>query len=123
MDVGVPWDVGDPRAYWQNLTVGAHPPSPPLPTGVDRFKQSPCPVAGEYTGVIPDAPVLCAKLYSDCNNPEIMFYTVFSCYNRSEVIEGQCWVSFAWCKPLDHQFYLRDDMTYFFSLFPMFCTV
>ncbi|XP_042887996.1 uncharacterized protein LOC122263573 [Penaeus japonicus] len=54
---------------------------------VDRFKQSPCPVAGEYTGVIPDAPILCAKLYSDCNNPEIMFYTVFSCYNRSEVIE------------------------------------
>nr|XP_027234595.1 uncharacterized protein LOC113825936 [Penaeus vannamei] len=54
---------------------------------VDRFKQSPCPVAGEYTGVIPDATVLCAKLYSDCNNPEIMFYTVFSCYNRSEVIE------------------------------------
>ncbi|KAK3877277.1 hypothetical protein Pcinc_018001 [Petrolisthes cinctipes] len=54
---------------------------------VDRFRQSPCPVAGEYTGVIPDAPVLCAKLYSDCNNPEIMFYTVFSCYNRSEVIE------------------------------------
>ncbi|XP_063599370.1 uncharacterized protein LOC134775737 [Penaeus indicus] len=54
---------------------------------VDRFKQSPCPVAGEYTGVIPDATILCAKLYSDCNNPEIMFYTVFSCYNRSEVIE------------------------------------
>lgn len=45
-------------------------------------------MAGEYTGVIPDATVLCAKLYSDCNNPEIMFYTVFSCYNRSEVIEG-----------------------------------
>lgn len=54
---------------------------------VDRFKQSPCPVAGEYTGVIPDASVLCAKLYSDCNNPEIMFYTVFSCYNRSEIFE------------------------------------
>ncbi|XP_042243526.1 uncharacterized protein LOC121880402 [Homarus americanus] len=54
---------------------------------VDRFRQSPCPVAGEYTGVIPDAPILCAKLYSDCNNPEIMFYTVFSCHNRSEVIE------------------------------------
>ncbi|XP_069943060.1 uncharacterized protein [Cherax quadricarinatus] len=54
---------------------------------VDRFRQSPCPVAGEYTGVIPDAPLLCAKLYSDCNNPEIMFYTVYSCTNRSEVIE------------------------------------
>nr|XP_045585186.1 uncharacterized protein LOC123747194 [Procambarus clarkii] len=54
---------------------------------VDRFRQSPCPVAGEYTGVIPDAPLLCAKLYSDCNNPEIMFYTVYSCSNRSEVME------------------------------------
>ncbi|CAL4137486.1 unnamed protein product, partial [Meganyctiphanes norvegica] len=56
---------------------------------VDRFKQSPCPVAGEYTGRIPDAPVLCAKLYSDCNNPEIMFYTVYYCFNRTQVIEGK----------------------------------
>ncbi|KAK8381580.1 hypothetical protein O3P69_018578 [Scylla paramamosain] len=54
---------------------------------VDRFRQSPCPVAGEYTGVIPDNSMLCAKLYSDCNNPEIMFYTVFFCSNRSDVIE------------------------------------
>ena len=57
-------------------------------SGVDRFKQSPCPVAGEYNGVIPDATMLCAKLYSDCNNPEIMFYTVFSCGNNSLVYEG-----------------------------------
>ena len=42
---------------------------------------------GEYTGVIPDTEGLCAKLYSDCNNPEIMFYTIFNCFNRSEVFE------------------------------------
>ena len=46
------------------------------------------PIKGEYTGVIPDTDGLCAKLYSDCNNPEIMFYTIFNCFNRSEVYEG-----------------------------------
>ena len=49
---------------------------------------TPYPIIGEYTGVIPDTDGLCAKLYSDCNNPEIMFYTIFNCFNRSEVFEG-----------------------------------
>ena len=49
---------------------------------------TPYPIIGEYTGVIPDTDGLCAKLYSDCNNPEIMFYTIFNCFNRSEVYEG-----------------------------------
>lgn len=48
---------------------------------------TPYPIIGEYTGVIPDTDGLCAKLYSDCNNPEIMFYTIFNCFNRSEVYE------------------------------------
>ncbi|XP_059091334.1 uncharacterized protein LOC131886899 [Tigriopus californicus] len=48
---------------------------------------TPYPIIGEYTGVIPDTDGLCAKLYSDCNNPEIMFYTIFNCFNRSEVFE------------------------------------
>ncbi len=50
---------------------------------------TPYPIIGEYTGVIPDTDGLCAKLYSDCNNPEIMFYTIFNCFNRSEVYEGE----------------------------------
>ena len=50
-------------------------------------EKAPYMFTGEYTGVIPDTDGLCAKLYSDCNNPEIMFYTIFNCFNRSEVYE------------------------------------
>ena len=50
---------------------------------------SSCPVAGEYTGVLPDDPRFCARLSSDCNNPDIMFYTVTSCSNASQVFEGE----------------------------------
>ena len=57
---------------------------------------TPYPIIGEYTGVIPDTDGLCAKLYSDCNNPEIMFYTIFNCFNRSEVFEGKFFVSNFW---------------------------
>lgn len=53
----------------------------------DASEPTPYPIIGEYTGVIPDTDGLCAKLYSDCNNPEIMFYTIFNCFNRSEVYE------------------------------------
>ena len=46
-------------------------------------------MAGEYEGVIPQTGgQLCAKLYSDCNNPDIMFYTVISCQNASDIYEG-----------------------------------
>ena len=37
--------------------------------------------------MIPDAEGLCARSYADCNNPEVMFYTVFACANASEVYE------------------------------------
>ena len=50
---------------------------------------TPYPIIGEYTGVIPDTDSFCAKLYSDCNNPEIMFYSIFNCFNRSEIFEGE----------------------------------
>ncbi|XP_040579619.1 uncharacterized protein [Lepeophtheirus salmonis] len=46
-----------------------------------------CPLKGEFTGVIPDAEGLCAKSYADCSNPEIMFHTVFNCYNVTEIYE------------------------------------
>ncbi|KAK7056583.1 hypothetical protein SK128_000486, partial [Halocaridina rubra] len=49
--------------------------------------QSSCPITGEYTGVIPDAKELCARLYSDCHDPQHMYYTVSSCFNASEVYE------------------------------------
>ncbi len=54
---------------------------------IEVTEPTPYPIVGEYTGVIPDTDGLCAKLYSDCNNPEIMFYTIFNCFNRSEVYE------------------------------------
>ncbi|XP_043225565.1 uncharacterized protein LOC122383321 [Amphibalanus amphitrite] len=51
-------------------------------------QEASCPVAGEYEGVIPETgDQLCAKLYSDCNNPDIMFYTVISCENASDIYE------------------------------------
>lgn len=53
----------------------------------DVTETTPYPIVGEYSGVIPDTDGLCAKAYSDCNNPEIMFYTIFNCFNRSEVYE------------------------------------
>jgi len=46
-----------------------------------------CPLNGEFTGVLPDAEGLCARSYADCNNPEVMFYTVFNCNNTTEVYE------------------------------------
>ena len=64
---------------------------------------TPYPIVGEYTGVIPDTDGLCAKLYSDCNNPEIMFYTIFNCFNRSEVFEGK-FVNFSLKESLDFSY-------------------
>ena len=52
-------------------------------------KEDACPISGEYTGVIPDAEGLCAKLYSDCRNPQKMFYVVSNCLNHTEIYEGK----------------------------------
>ncbi|XP_030746317.1 uncharacterized protein LOC115875083 [Sitophilus oryzae] len=51
-----------------------------------------CPITGEYTGRIPDAPDLCAKLWSDCRAPELMYYQVSDCTNDEiyEEREYQC---------------------------------
>ena len=60
------------------------------PAGKRIHQEASCPVAGEYEGVIPETgEQLCAKLYSDCNNPDIMFYTVISCENASDIYEGE----------------------------------
>ena len=59
-----------------------------------------CPLVGEYSGVIPDAEGLCAKSYTDCNNPEVMFYTVYSCNNETEIYEEREYRCFGqWREP------------------------
>jgi len=57
-------------------------------TGLERLQESPCPLTGEYTGIIPDASNLCARLSSDCKSPEIMYYMVSDC-SHSEIYEGK----------------------------------
>ncbi|XP_044741758.1 uncharacterized protein LOC123302749 [Chrysoperla carnea] len=53
-----------------------------------RLRKEPgeCPVAGEYTGQLPDGSLFCAKLSSDCQAPDTMFYTVSDC-SHSQVYE------------------------------------
>lgn len=46
-----------------------------------------CPIVGTYAGQLPDASGICAQLYSDCDSPEIMYYTVSACRNASTVYE------------------------------------
>ncbi|XP_059608854.1 uncharacterized protein LOC132256448 [Phlebotomus argentipes] len=45
-----------------------------------------CPVSGEFTGFIPDAEGLCAKLSSDCKSQNILYYEVSAC-DTGEVYE------------------------------------
>ncbi|XP_076339897.1 uncharacterized protein LOC143240770 isoform X2 [Tachypleus tridentatus] len=54
---------------------------------IDVKEVTSCPITGDYTGVVPGTTGLCAKVASDCNNPDIMFYTVSSCTNRSHIYE------------------------------------
>ncbi|XP_050313503.1 uncharacterized protein LOC126748367 [Anthonomus grandis grandis] len=51
-----------------------------------------CPITGEYAGRIPDAPDLCAKLWSDCRAPDLMYYQVSDCSSGEiyEEREYQC---------------------------------
>ena len=48
-----------------------------------------CPVAGEYTGKLTDNPELCAKLYSNCNKLDMMYFLVSPCHNSTQIIEGK----------------------------------
>ncbi len=78
-------------------------PSKWLTLGRSWMEERPhCPLVGEYTGVVPDAEGLCARSYTDCNNPEVMFYTVFNCHNRTEVFEEREYRCFGqWEDPAD----------------------
>ncbi|KAI5731571.1 hypothetical protein M8J77_012502 [Diaphorina citri] len=53
---------------------------------LERYQEAPCPITGEYHGMIPDTDGLCAKLSSDCTSPETMYYTVVDC-NAPEIYE------------------------------------
>ncbi|KAK6617638.1 hypothetical protein RUM44_005226 [Polyplax serrata] len=46
---------------------------------LDRSEESPCPVSGLYTGNIPDETSLCARLSSNCESLDVMFYSVMDC--------------------------------------------
>jgi hypothetical protein len=76
-------------------------PSKWLTLGRADFEDPPhCPLVGEYSGILPDAEGLCARSYADCNNPEVMFYTVFNCGNASEVYEEREYRCFGqWSEP------------------------
>ncbi|CAG9816708.1 unnamed protein product [Phaedon cochleariae] len=67
------------------ITQGRLEISPGISTGM-------CPITGEYTGRIPDATDLCAKLWSDCRAPELMYYQVSHCETEEiyEEREYQC---------------------------------
>lgn len=55
------------------------------------LNSTPCPVVGEFEGLIPDNVGLCAKLWSECNAPDIMYYQVSAC-DYNEVFEGKCFL-------------------------------
>uniref|UniRef100_A0A1B6CK21 Uncharacterized protein n=1 Tax=Clastoptera arizonana TaxID=38151 RepID=A0A1B6CK21_9HEMI len=46
---------------------------------LEQLSDSPCPLMGEYTGFIPNETRLCAKLSSDEESPELMYYSVSDC--------------------------------------------
>lgn len=55
---------------------------------LDHSVVSACPIDGDFEGRIPDAEGLCAKLWSECDRPDIMFYQVSAC-DYDEIFEGK----------------------------------
>lgn len=51
--------------------------------------KSPCPVLGEFTGIIPDAKEYCASLKSECQTPDFMNFKVMTCKYPDEIIESR----------------------------------
>merc|ERR1712106_625851 len=52
----------------------------------------PCPMLGEWQGVIPDAEGLCTRSVTSCARPDQMQYQVYNCNNQMEVY--QCYGQF-----------------------------
>ncbi|XP_017763106.1 PREDICTED: uncharacterized protein LOC108552923 [Eufriesea mexicana] len=46
---------------------------------VERAVESPCPITGQYMGMITDLSGMCAELSSNCNTREIMYFKVTDC--------------------------------------------
>ncbi|XP_076396125.1 uncharacterized protein LOC100883440 isoform X1 [Megachile rotundata] len=46
---------------------------------VERVVESPCPITGQYMGMITDLSGMCAELSSNCNTREIMYFKVTDC--------------------------------------------
>ncbi|KAJ8955379.1 hypothetical protein NQ318_003476 [Aromia moschata] len=82
-DVSLCEDENFERDHW--ITQGRQEINPGTSSGM-------CPITGEYTGRIPDATDLCAKLWSDCRAPELMYYQVSHCESQEvyEEREYQC---------------------------------
>ncbi|XP_076294686.1 uncharacterized protein LOC143215939 isoform X2 [Lasioglossum baleicum] len=46
---------------------------------IERAVESPCPITGQYMGMITDLSGMCAELSSNCNTREIMYFKVTDC--------------------------------------------
>ncbi|XP_066585714.1 uncharacterized protein [Prorops nasuta] len=46
---------------------------------IERAAESPCPITGQYTGMITDLSGMCAELSSNCHTREIMYFKVSDC--------------------------------------------
>ncbi|XP_020289129.1 uncharacterized protein LOC109857350 [Pseudomyrmex gracilis] len=46
---------------------------------IERLVESPCPITGQYMGMITDLSGMCAELSSNCNTREIMYFKVSDC--------------------------------------------
>lgn len=51
--------------------------------------KNPCPVSGEFKGSLPDVEGICAKLTSNCDSPDYMFYQVSACHNEDIIEERE----------------------------------
>lgn len=59
-----------------------------LTIGKDLSTVSPCPILGEYIGMLPNVENLCAKLSSDCVSQDTMYYMVSDC-SQLQIYEGK----------------------------------
>lgn len=59
------------------------------------IEPSPCPIDGNFVGLIPDAEDFCARLWSDCEKNDTMNYQVTIC-GHDEVFDGMTACHFRW---------------------------
>ncbi|KAG7206422.1 hypothetical protein KM043_003778 [Ampulex compressa] len=58
---------------------------------IERLVESPCPITGQYTGMITDLSGMCAELSSNCNTREIMYFRVTDC-ESNELFEERTYL-------------------------------